>query len=198
MENLRIEQLIKLDSPTLTSVIDNWKDYDKTKVIISIIELKFRSYELNKNILNKLENFCKNYDINDLDNETIKIIRDNGFADYLEYRKNIIEINNKSESEFYIIESPNKILKAGKSLKIVVYSYMILMACSITGILIVINTNNAETIRNTYITIGFVSFLLNIIILVSLFEAGDNLENSVKINSGDKNEKISKTKLPSF
>ena len=187
-----------MDSPTLTSVIDNWKDYDKTKVIISIIELKFRSYELNKNILNKLENFCKNYDINDLDNETIKIIRDNGFADYLEYRKNIIEINNKSESEFYIIESPNKILKAGKSLKIVVYSYMILMACSITGILIVINTNNAETIRNTYITIGFVSFLLNIIILVSLFEAGDNLENSVKINSGDKNEKISKTKLPSF
>lgn len=200
MENLRMEQLIKLDGPALIAIIDCWKDYDKTTVIISITELKHRNYKINKNILNKLENFYKNYKIDDYNDVLNEILIDKGCKSYVDYRKNIVEFIKKDKKEFFIIGSPNKILSAGKSLKMVVYSSLTIMTCVIIGILIIFNTNSTKTLKNTYIFIGIASFILNIIILASIYNAGDNLENSVKINQNDVDNDLenNESKTPSF
>ncbi len=202
MENLRTEELIKLDSPALTAIIDCWKDYNKNNIIITIVELKHRNYELNKNLLNKVENFLNHNNIEDFENELSKIITDKGFSNYTEYRKKIISDLNNYKNKFYEIKSPEKISSAGKSLKIMFYCSSILILCFFIGLLVVFNTNSAKTLKNTYIFIGFASVILNIIILVSLYNAGDNLENSVKISdkevSSEENKINPEQKKPSF
>ena len=69
------------------------------------------------------------------------------------------------------------------------------MGCFFIGLLVAFNTSSAKTLKNTYILIGFASIILNIIILVSLYNAGDNLENSVKIS--DKEENLEENKINS-
>lgn len=202
MENLKIEQLIKLDSPALTAIIDCWKDYDKSTVIISIAELKHRDYEIKKNISSKMENFYKNYKIDDYDDVLNEILTVNGYKSYFEYRKNTISSIKKENNKSFIIASPDKILSAGKSLKIVVYSSITLMLCIIIGIFILFNTNSSKTLKNTYIFIGLISFVLNIVTLASIYNAGDSLENSVKINTNqndlENDLESNNSKTPSF
>ena len=67
---------------------------------------------------------------------------------------------------------------AGKSLKNIVYTVIILILCATVGIFISVNSSDLETIKNTYIFLGIVSLICNLLILSSLYSAGDHLENS--------------------
>ena len=67
---------------------------------------------------------------------------------------------------------------AGKSLKNIVYTAIILILCATVGIFISVNSSDLETIKNTYIFLGIVSLICNLLILSSLYSAGDHLENS--------------------
>lgn len=99
----------------------------------------------------------------------------------LEKQKILIDINNLSE---IAIKSSSIRLKksginaAGKSLKNIVYTAIILIFCAIGGIFVSVTSNDSETIKNIYIFLGFVSLICNLIILNSLYSAGDILENS--------------------
>lgn len=71
----------------------------------------------------------------------------------------------------------SEINKAGKSLKRVAYFGIYLIIISILGILISIASKDLDTIRYAYIFLGIGSFLFYLLILNSLYEAGDNLES---------------------
>ena len=214
MKNLKIEELIKYDTPALTSIIEYWKDYETETVLLSIAELNRREYKLPENILKKQNLFFNNNNISNLE-ETLKIyFKEKGVNSYKEYFNNkfpnlnykiknnggIRTASNKNIE--YIISNPTNISSAGKSLKAIVYSSLILMGCFFIGLLIAFNTNNTKTLRNIYVFIGFASIILNIIILVSLYNAGDSLENSVKINPNqvdvDNDLENNEPKTPSF
>ena len=214
MKNLKIEELIKYDTPALTSIIEYWKDYETETVLLSFAELNRREYKLPDNILKKQNLFFNNNNISNLE-ETLKIyFKEKGVNSYKEYFNNkfpnlnykiknnggIRTASNKNIE--YIISNPTNISSAGKSLKAIVYSSLILMGCFFIGLLIAFNTNNTKTLRNIYVFIGFASIILNIIILVSLYNAGDSLENSVKINPNqvdvDNDLENNEPKTPSF
>jgi hypothetical protein len=207
MKKLKIEELIKYDAFALTSIIEYWKDYETETVLLSIAELNRREYKLPENILKKQNLFFNNNNISNLE-ETLKIyFEEKGVNSYKEYFNNKfpnlnyktknnggIRTNSNNNIE-YIIANPTNISSAGKSLKAIVYSSLILMGCFFIGLLVAFNTSSAKTLKNTYILIGFASIILNIIILVSLYNAGDNLENSVKIS--DKEENLEENKINS-
>lgn len=96
-------------------------------------------------------------------------------------QQNSIEIKNLSKVE---INSSDIFLKssginaAGKSLKNIVYIAIILILSTTIGIFISISSRDLDTIKNTYIFIGIVSLICNILILYTLYIAGDHLENS--------------------
>jgi hypothetical protein len=67
---------------------------------------------------------------------------------------------------------------AGKSLKNIVYTAILLILCATVGIFISFTSSDLETKKNTYIFLGIVSLICNLLILSSLYSAGDHLENS--------------------
>lgn len=181
MKNITIEELKNYNNPRLTTVIENWEDYNSESVLLAFAELGRRGYQIDtsddilkfKRCLSEylIEKGVKSYE--DFLNENFpKLILD----------KNKKLIGNKSVLR---IDNPKYIASAGKSLKIVVYSFLLLIACSFIGLFIIINTHDTETQKNLYVFLGFTSFILNIVILVSLHNAGDNLEKAVVINSSE-------------
>jgi len=92
-----------------------------------------------------------------------------------------IAINNLSKIEFgasNMTLKKSNINAAGKSLKTIVYAALIMIIFSIIGVFISISSKDFETIQFTYLFIGIVALVFNIIILISLYKAGDDLENS--------------------
>jgi hypothetical protein len=67
---------------------------------------------------------------------------------------------------------------AGTSLKNIVYTAIVLILCTTIGIFISATSEDLETIKNTYIFLGILSLICNILILNSLYTAGEHLENS--------------------
>lgn len=89
--------------------------------------------------------------------------------------KNSIELEiNSSNGNI----SKSSIIASGKSLKNIVYTSIIWTFCSIFGLFISIYSKDFETTKNIYITLGIVTLLCNILILNSLYTAGNHLENS--------------------
>jgi hypothetical protein len=67
---------------------------------------------------------------------------------------------------------------AGKSLKNIVYAAVLLILFTTIGIFVSVTSKDPETIKNTYIFLGVISLICNTSILISLYSAGDHLENS--------------------
>ncbi len=70
-----------------------------------------------------------------------------------------------------------KIVQAGKAIKAIFTTVLLLIFCFVIGILVATNSTDSDTIKNTYILIGIMSLILNIVVLYNLYEAGDNLVN---------------------
>jgi hypothetical protein len=70
-----------------------------------------------------------------------------------------------------------KIIQAGKAIKAIFTAVLSLIICFIIGVLVVTNSTDLDTIKNTYIFIGILGLILNIFVLYNLYEAGDNLVN---------------------
>lgn len=67
---------------------------------------------------------------------------------------------------------------AGKSLKHIVYAAVLLILFTTFGIIISVTSKDPEKIQLTYLFLGIISLVCNISILISLYLAGDHLENS--------------------
>lgn len=92
----------------------------------------------------------------------------------------------------------NKIVRAGKAIKSIVYTILFMIFIAFLLIIVILNSNSAEieAIESTYTILGFLGLFLNIFILYSLYKAGDNLEN-VKLSShGQQNKSIIKSNMP--
>jgi hypothetical protein len=68
--------------------------------------------------------------------------------------------------------------EAGTLLKVIVYAASILIFCTLIGISILLSTEDPKLIKNSYVFIAFLNITCYIIILISLYKAGDQLENS--------------------
>jgi hypothetical protein len=85
-----------------------------------------------------------------------------------------------------------KIVQAGKAIKAIFTTVLLLIICFIIGYLVATNSTDLDTIKSTYTLIGIVSLLLNFVVLYNLYEAGDNLENVTSLQPGDYNSLIEK------
>ncbi len=83
-----------------------------------------------------------------------------------------------------------KIIQAGKSIKAIVYTILIMIFSAFLIMLVIFNSNAVEVefLESTYTIIGILGLTLNIYILYSLFRAGSNLEN-VKLSSKEQHNK---------
>jgi hypothetical protein len=104
----------------------------------------------------------------------------------------ILEIKNENETKMSHNVNENisnidinRIVKAGKAIKIVFYAILIMICCSIFSLILLVAANGDlkedEIIKLTYAFMAIVGLVLNIIILTNLYEAGDNLVNVVSI-----------------
>ena len=59
MKSKSINEIVSLDSLAITAIISYWKDYDKTTVIISYLELQRRKFILDSSVEKKLNEFCR-------------------------------------------------------------------------------------------------------------------------------------------
>lgn len=69
-----------------------------------------------------------------------------------------------------------KIVEAGKALKNVVYAVLIMISSSVIGVIVAFSSRNVGELTTVYIIIGLVSLVCNIVILLQLYSAGENLE----------------------
>jgi hypothetical protein len=67
-----------------------------------------------------------------------------------------------------------------KAIKSVVYVTLIMILSAVFAFMIVSSSKDIDTIKNTYVFMGILSLICNIIILIQLFTAGDNLVKSVE------------------
>lgn len=89
-----------------------------------------------------------------------------------------IQGKNRIENEISIADLKlSEINKAGKSLKRIAYFGIYLIVLTVIAIFISFASKDLDTIRYAYILLGTVSFLFYLLILNSLYEAGENLEN---------------------
>ena len=91
------------------------------------------------------------------------------------------EVKSYSESEIILSNetlSKNNINDAGKSLKKIVTIVIVLILCTILGVLISLISKDFEVIVTSYMFLGIASLVCYILILNSLYDAGDYLENA--------------------
>jgi len=93
MKSYTLKTIKNTDSPALTAIIDYWKEYDKTTVILALFELKDREYpylsKLNENLLK----FYKKNGFPDENDLLESFLKDNNSISYKEFcEKNAIEV----------------------------------------------------------------------------------------------------------
>lgn len=59
MKVTSLQEISKMDSFALTSVLDYWKDYEPKSVLLAYAELKRRNYSIPSSLLNKQVQFSE-------------------------------------------------------------------------------------------------------------------------------------------
>lgn len=90
----------------------------------------------------------------------------------MDYQNNENEINSKIDI--------GNIYAAGIALKNAAYALIIILISGIISILVSTTSGDIATKRNTIIFLGIFNLVCIIVIIYKLYEAGDNLENSVQ------------------
>jgi hypothetical protein len=149
-----ISELIKvLHSHRITGSTLDKEWYEALKIHLSERELDGNSRMVVEKILNT-------------DPETLKKEEETE-----SYRENEIILSNETLSK-------NNINAAGKSLKKIVTIVIVLILCTILGVLISLISKDFEVIVTSYMFLGIASLICYILILNSLYDAGDYLENA--------------------
>ncbi len=154
------------------------KFYSKKSVIDLIVQI--RAHRTTGGILEKewYEALIKHLSERDITEEERKIV-DHILSDdpeILMQEKMVDALREVKSSN--ITPKVSGINAAGKSLKNIVECAIIMILCTTFGFWIAISSNDPDTKKYIYISIGIISLICNIIILISLYKAGDHLENS--------------------
>jgi hypothetical protein len=185
MKTRNINEINSIDSLALTAIIEYWKDYDTNSVVLAYAELKRRNFPIPERLQNKQIQFCAKNNVANIEDLLNLFLKENQFNSYEDFfEKEIVSIQKEKFTEKTLkikntgIDSSN-FISAGKAIKNVVYTTLIMFAIALIAFVIVISARDMDTIKNTYIFIGLSSLACNIIILVQLYNAGDSLEKSV-------------------
>ena len=163
---INLEEIKSLDSLALTTIIDYWKEYDVNTVLLAYLELKNQNFSSEVSLINKLNTFCANFNIVDINASAI------------------IANNRERENQWNTVNhlqvDPIKIKAAGKCFRSIVNNILFLLICDSIGAFAVFkNLKDGENLNTTFLFIGVVNLILYIFILYNIYEAGNNLENSV-------------------
>lgn len=79
-----LKEIIGMDSPALTAVIDYWKDYDISSPILAYAELKRRNYPLDKRLLKRIEEFLAKNNSTDIESLLESLLNEDGYSSYEE------------------------------------------------------------------------------------------------------------------
>ena len=164
------------------------KFYSK-KPVSELIE-QLRSHRITGSRLDKdwyeaLKIHLSEREISTNERETVNHILSDDFNKELESikKQNIeFEKEQKTQNNSNLVINPSNIIAAGKAIKGVVYVVVTMTIFAIIAIIVASSSRDIDSIKNTYIFMGAASLICNIIILVQLYSAGDNLENSVVEN----------------
>ena len=196
MKTRNLKEISRMDSQALTSVLDYWKDYEPTSVLLAYGELKRRDYSIPESLSKKQNQFCEKNsapNIEDFLNTSMKEIGFNSYEEYF-YKEfpeiALTEAQRKEKEEKKKEEkklknnsgaiNPSNIVFAGKAIKSVVSVTLLMIVVAVIGILIASSSKDLQTIKNTYAFVGVSSLICNIIILFKLYSAGDNLVKSAE------------------
>ncbi|MFM7682889.1 MAG: hypothetical protein ACKO7P_09095 [Bacteroidota bacterium] len=185
MKKRNINEIHSTDSLALTAIIEYWKDYDTNSVVLAYAELKRRNFPLPERLQNKQIQFCDKNSVSNFEDLLNIFLKENQFNSYEDFfEKEIVSIQKEKLAEKTLkIKNtgidPSNFISAGKAIKNVVYTSLIMFAIALIALLIVISARDMDTIKNIYIFIGLLSLVCNIIILSQLYNAGDSLEKSV-------------------
>ena len=121
----------------------------------------------------------------DSDKENINRIDNNSDSTYSMNVENIRSAptkndelsNSKSNPTNYI--NHLRIISAGKNIKSIVYISASMFLLSLVFVLLILNSKSIESIKTYNIILSISILLFNILILIKLFNAGDDLENVV-------------------
>ncbi len=185
METKSLKEISKTNSSDLAVVIYYWTTYDPKYVLCAYAELKRRKYAIPESKASRIPEFCAHYKHPDIETFLEVYLKENGFSSYQECYENEIVAEKKIEQAKATINNsilainPTNIISAGRNIKSVVYVVLVMIVFAVIAVLTVNSSRNLDTIKNTYLFLGVVSLICNIIILFQLHSAGDNLEKSV-------------------
>ena len=197
MEKYSPFQIIKLQDVELISLLENYSNYTIPTILYSYAESNRRKLVHSNLVLKNIEEFEKkhlefdNYDINasilkwcekeeaeSYDELYLTFISQEKIQTERNLVKSQIENNLKSKQRLREI-NPGYIAAAGQSLKSVLFVALIMIICSALGFIGIYSSNDIETITTIYKTLGIVSLVAWLIMLIMLYSAGSSLENSV-------------------
>lgn len=184
MKNITIDDLRKMDSPTLVSIIDYWKEYNKDSVLLANAELERRNWEIPNYLKKKNEEFCNINQLKDIQEGCSILFNNNEYSSYSKFfeieKEKQISNEKEKQIKFNSFEiDPYKLISAGKSIKnIVIVMLFALLLIFIAG-LVVFNSRDIDGIKLGYYSIILIYLISSIIVLSLLHSAGGHLENSV-------------------
>ena len=191
MKVTSLQEISKMDSFALTSVLDYWKDYEPKSVLLAYAELKRRNYSIPSSLLNKQVQFSERNNGQNIEHLLGVTMKEMGFNSYDEYfykefpKKALteeqikVELEKESKLDSGVINQ-NNILSAGRAIKSVVSLIVVMFVFTVFAAIIANTSRDVNTIKYAYIFIALLSLICSTIILVKLYSAGDNLVKSVK------------------
>ena len=184
MKNITIDDLRKMDSPTLLSIIDYWKKYNKDSVLFANAELERRNWEIPNNLKNKNEEFCKINQFKDIEEGLSLLFNSKEFSSYREFfeiEKNK-KFNKKIEKQIEINSiaiDPNKLISAGKAIKNIVNVILLTFFLVFLFGFVIFGSKDKNLVKISYYSIILIYFISSIIVISLIYKAGDYLENAV-------------------
>ena len=191
MKVTSLQEISKMDSFALTSVLDYWKDYEHKSVLLAYAELKRRNYSIPSSLLNKQVQCSERNNGQNIEHLLGVTMKEMGFNSYDEYfykefpKKALteeqikVELEKESKLDSGVINQ-NNILSAGRAIKNVVSLIVVMFVFTVFAAIIANTSRDVNTIKYAYIFIALLSLICSTIILVKLYSAGDNLVKSVK------------------
>lgn len=175
------KQISSLDSPALTDVITNWKDYDAKTVLLSYAEMKRRNDFMSDRLFKDLQEFCVKNNQTNINDFLLLYLKENGSASYTEkVEKELLEtkatsLNLKDSSGVSQMDGNNKYPTLKAISKLYAVSAVIIAICTvIVSVVFLIDGTNSiyktiiSLISGTLIVLGLMAASELIILFIDI------------------------------
>lgn len=187
-----LREIVGMDSPALTAVIDYWKDYDTSSPLLAYAELKRRNYSLDKKLLKRIEEFLVKNNSTDIESLLNNSLNESGYSSYEEclekeigFQKkeveNITKINISSTSADTNNEYEKK-YPALRTISVVYQAFGYLMMFAVVIIAIILGQEN--------ITSAIIALIGGILTILGVFAVAELIKLFIDIeyNTRTKNK----------